>query len=218
MGEDLKRLISVRGAYRGHCTRAIKAANEIKESYSPYLDTLEDVFEGLCSRIKRLSLQKQKIELAVPEDKIEEEITQTLEYTDDLMGEKNRTVKFLRDAKAQVKQEQEERKSASSKFTRKKEAIHVKLPKITLKSFSGNPIEWPCFQAPVDKNSDVSGVDKMNYLSGLLKGEAARVIQGLPLSESNYKRAVNLLKERFCQKQVLINVSCHSFSNELQVW
>lgn len=209
MGEDLKRLISVRGAYRGHCTRAIKAANEIMESYSPNLDTLEDVFEGLCSRMERLSLQNQKIELAVPEDKIEEEITQTLEYTDDLMGQKNKIAKFLRDAKAQVKQEQEEKKSASSKFTTKKEAIHVKLPKITSKSFSGNPIEWlsfwDSFQASVDKNSDISGVDKMNYLSGLLKGEAARVIQGLPLSESNYKRAVDLLKERFGQKQVLIN-------------
>ena len=45
----------------------------------------------------------------------------------------------------------------------------------------------------------------MNYLSGLLKGEAAKVIQGLPLSESNYKRVVDLLKERFGQKQVLIN-------------
>ena len=52
MGEDLKRLISVRGAYRGHCTRAIKVANEIMESYSPNLDTLEDVFEGLCSRME----------------------------------------------------------------------------------------------------------------------------------------------------------------------
>ena len=209
MGEDLKRLISVRGAYRGHCTRAIKAANEIMESYSPNLDTLEDVFEGLCSRMERLSLQNQKIELAVPEDKIEEEIMQTLECTDDLMGQKNKIAKFLRDAKAQVKQEQEEKKSASSKFTTKKEAIHVKLPKITLKSFSGNPIEWlsfwDSFQASVDKNSNISCVDKMNYLSGLLKGEAARVIQGLPLSESNYKRAVDLLKERFGQKQVLIN-------------
>ena len=47
MGEDLKRLINVRGAYRGHCTRAIKAANEIMESYLPNLDALEDVFEGL---------------------------------------------------------------------------------------------------------------------------------------------------------------------------
>ena len=95
MGEDLKRLISVRGAYRGHCTRAIKEANEIMESYSPNLDTLED--EGLCSRMERLLLQNQKIELAVPEDKIEEEITQTLEYTDDLMGQKNKIAKFLRD-------------------------------------------------------------------------------------------------------------------------
>ena len=80
MGEDLKQLISVRGAYHGHCTRAIKAANEIMESYSPNLDTLEDIFKGLCSRMERLSLQKQKIELAVPEHEIEEEITQTLEY------------------------------------------------------------------------------------------------------------------------------------------
>ena len=28
-------------------------------------------------------------------------------------------------------------------------------------------------------------------------------MQGLPLSESNYRRAVGLLKERFGQKQVL---------------
>ena len=114
MGKDLKRLISVRGAYLGHCTRAIKVANEIMKSYSPNLDTLEDVFEGLCSRMEQLSLQNQKIELAVPEDKIQEEIRQTLEYTDDLMGQKNKIVKFLRDAKAQVKHEQEENKSASS--------------------------------------------------------------------------------------------------------
>ena len=44
----------------------------------------------------------------------------------------------------------------------------------------------------------------MNYLGGLLKGEAARVMQGLSLSESNYQRAVDLLKERFGQKQELI--------------
>ena len=43
----------------------------------------------------------------------------------------------------------------------------------------------------------------MNYLGGLLKGEAARVMQGLQLSESNYQTAVDLLKERFRQKQVL---------------
>ena len=157
MGEDLKRLISVRGAYRGHCTRAVKAANEIMDSYSSDLDALEDVFEGLCSRMEQLLLQNQKIELAVSEDKIEDEISQTLEYTDDLTGQKNKIAKFLQTAKAQVKYEQEEKKSVSSKFAMKKEAIHVKLQKITLKSFSGNPIEWlsfwDSFQASVDEIS-----------------------------------------------------------------
>ena len=86
MGEELKRLISFRGAYRGHGTRAVKAANEVINSYSPDLDALEDVFEGLCSSMKQLLLQNQKIELAVSEDKTEEEISQTLEYTDDLTG------------------------------------------------------------------------------------------------------------------------------------
>ena len=81
------------------------------------------------------------------------------------MGRKNKIAKFLRDAKAQVKYEQDENKSAGSKSMVKKEA------KITLKSFSRNPIErlsfWDSFQASVGKNSDISDVDKMNYLSGL---------------------------------------------------
>ena len=84
------------------------------------------------------------------------------------MGQKNKIAKFLRDVKAQVKQEQEENKLASFKSTTKKEAIHVKLPKITLKSLSGNPLEWLSFwdslQASVDKTSNISSLDKMNYL------------------------------------------------------
>ena len=45
----------------------------------------------------------------------------------------------------------------------------------------------------------------MNYLSGLLKGEAARAISGLPLTNNNYSTAVTLLRDRFGQNQVLIN-------------
>ena len=42
-----------------------------------------------------LLLQNQKTELAVSEDKIEEEISQTLEYTNDLMGQNNKIAKYL---------------------------------------------------------------------------------------------------------------------------
>ncbi|KAJ7329029.1 hypothetical protein OS493_023322 [Desmophyllum pertusum] len=106
------------------------------ESHEPDLKSLENTFEGLCSRMEQLSLQNQKIELAVAEDKIEEEIMQTLEYTDELTVQKNKTAKFLREAKAQMKQP--ELQTENYKFTTKNEA-NVKLPKITLKPFSGNP-------------------------------------------------------------------------------
>ena len=98
-------------------------------SYSPDLEVFEHEFEGFCSKMVQLLLQYQKIELAVSEDKIEEEISQTLEYTDDLMGQKDKIAKFFRVAKAQVKHEpEEENKPASTKSAMKKEAIHVKIP------------------------------------------------------------------------------------------
>ena len=54
------------------------------------MEVFEHEFEGFCSKMVQLLLQYQKIELAVSEDKIEEEISQTLEYTDDLMGQRTR--------------------------------------------------------------------------------------------------------------------------------
>ena len=78
MGENLKRLISVKGAYYEHCTRTVKAANEIMESYLPNLEALEDVLEGLCRRMERLSPQNEKTELAVPEDELKRKVRKHL--------------------------------------------------------------------------------------------------------------------------------------------
>ena len=52
----------------------------------------------------------------------------------------------------------------------------------------------------------------MNYLNGMLKGEAARAVAGLPLTNDNYKKAIELLKERFGKTQVLINAYMDSLS------
>ena len=40
---------------------------------------------------------------------------------------------------------------------------------MNLKEFSGNPLEWT-------SDPGLSNVDNMNYLKGLLKGEALKVI------------------------------------------
>ena len=90
-----------------------------------------------------------------------------------------------------------------------RQRVVVNLPKLTLKTFGGDSLEWLTFwdgfSSAIDKNSDLSKIDKMNYLSGLLKGEAARVISGLPLSNVNYSRAVELLQKRYGRSQTLVN-------------
>ena len=49
----------------------------------------------------------------------------------------------------------------------------------------------------MQENSDISTVDKMNHLRSLLKAdhEATRLVLSLPLSKSNYIRAVDLLQQ-----------------------
>ena len=52
----------------------------------------------------------------------------------------------------------------------------------------------------------------MNYLNGMLKGEAACAFSGLPLTEENYKKAIELLQERFGKPQILTNAYMESLS------
>ena len=93
--------------------------------------------------------------------------------------------------------------------------IHINLPKINIKSFEGDPLEWltfwDSFSAAIDKNLELSDVEKMNDLNGMLKGEAART-SGLPLTQENYRKATELLKQRFGKKQNLTNAYMESLS------
>ena len=57
----------------------------------------------------------------------------------------------------------------------------------------------------VRKNSNLSGVDKFNYLKSLLTGIAQSVVTGLALTTANNEKAVELLKQRFGNRQVVIS-------------
>ncbi|XP_066916600.1 uncharacterized protein [Clytia hemisphaerica] len=96
--------------------------------------------------------------------------------------------------------------------------ISVKLPKLEIKKFSGNPSQWrsfwDSFQAAVGKHSYIEDVQKFNFLKGLLEGRAAMAISGLELSDKNYKEAVSLLSDRFGSKQVVIT---HHMDTLLQI-
>ena len=86
---------------------------------------------------------------------------------------------------------------------------HAKLPKLELRKFFGNPIDWypfwESFDSAVHRNSTLTGADKFNYLKPLLVGSAGHVIARLPLTNGNYEKAIDLLKIRFGNRQSVIS-------------
>jgi len=85
----------------------------------------------------------------------------------------------------------------------------TRLPKLTLPKFKGDVTMWTTFwdsyKCSVHESKDIATVDKFNYLKSLLEGPAARCIQGLSITESNYMGAVELLQQRFGKPQQVIS-------------
>ena len=85
----------------------------------------------------------------------------------------------------------------------------AKLPKLTLPKFDGCPTSWApfwgCFASAVHENSHLDNIEKFQYLKSLLEKTAAETISGLPLTSSNYLEAIELLKARYSDKQIIIS-------------
>ena len=85
----------------------------------------------------------------------------------------------------------------------------TKLPKLTSPKFRRDVTKWisfrNSFKSEVHEKGSISAIDKFNYLNSLLEGHASRAIQGLSLTEANYKAAIEILNERFGRKQQIIS-------------
>ncbi|XP_037508690.1 uncharacterized protein LOC119385289 [Rhipicephalus sanguineus] len=85
---------------------------------------------------------------------------------------------------------------------------HVKLPKLELQRFSGASTEWQSFweqfERAVHENDTLSDSEKFLYLRSSLSGKAASAIDGIQVTGANYNTAIELLKERFGRRDVLI--------------
>jgi hypothetical protein len=87
------------------------------------------------------------------------------------------------------------------------EVIAIKLPEIHLPTFDGTIEEWNSFYdtfvSTIDRNEKLTPVQKYHYLRSSVTGKAARSIQSLDITESNYSIAINVLSEKFdCHRQI----------------
>ncbi|KAL1376376.1 hypothetical protein pipiens_016927 [Culex pipiens pipiens] len=87
----------------------------------------------------------------------------------------------------------------------------TKLPELILPKFSGELKHWcefrDAFKSAIGSRDDISGVDKVRYLKGLMEGEAKLYLNNVEISEQGYKDAMRKLYLRYENNRQLIK--CH---------
>ncbi|UYV80742.1 hypothetical protein LAZ67_19001575 [Cordylochernes scorpioides] len=83
----------------------------------------------------------------------------------------------------------------------------VILPKFELPHFYGDANSWfnfkEVFGMTIDQNPGLSDLQKLQYLGSAVKGEAARLIRGFPISSASYRQAWDTLVFRYDNQREL---------------
>ena len=89
------------------------------------------------------------------------------------------------------------------------------MPKLTIKKFNGDGENWPSFwdqqDSAIHQKQNISDIDNFKYLESYLCDSANSVISGLTLTSENYKEAMDLLRQRYANPQVLISAHMKKF-------
>jgi len=101
----------------------------------------------------------------------------------------------------------ERKKSKSETLYEKKAILAVQLAALNVSIFSGNYLEWASyydiFSVLVDRNPDISDIEKIFHFRPSLSGEALASIQCLETTANNYAIAWKSLVQRYNNKRVL---------------
>lgn len=85
----------------------------------------------------------------------------------------------------------------------------VRLPSLRLPNFDGSYNKWlefcDAFTAMVDKNVNISDIEKFYYLKGSVSMEAAQLIDNIPVCAANYETAWRTLKDRYQNKKLIVD-------------
>lgn len=140
------------------------------------------------------------------DDRYEEEQTECEEYTD----RAQLVILKAEDVLSLASRNQGSIHSLTSNTASEKKR-NFRLPKIELKKFGGDPLEWLGWWAQFSKiheDESLHETDKFQYLSqAMVSGtRASKLVEGYPQSAANYPKVIAALEDRFGDKVILSEV------------
>lgn len=202
MDERLDRLIKKRRAMRGATTRLLQGIDTELSQDSPDVGRLRELMANLSTKEETLMDLDRGIEQQTETEDLENEITTTEEYKERVITMRTHAQRVIqaRDSVSSPRRGTTEMRTSQNS---------VKLPKLIIDSFSGDVSLWRDFwnrfETAIHKNDTLCKTEKFTYLKSYLTGAAAKTVAGLMLTDSNYDHALDLLKERYGRKDIVIN-------------
>nr|XP_042912957.1 uncharacterized protein LOC122272975 [Parasteatoda tepidariorum] len=183
----------------------LKSADEIDEQ------DLRDDYENLIEKSSELKQLDSVIESSLTLEQVEKEVTNNEECKTKCLKYSKRILRYL-ETKCKVNptlNEPHNRSLDTSLSENLKNQCSIKLPKLVIEPFSGDPKQWNSFwnsfSCSIDKNEYISKEEKFSYLKSYLTGQAANVVTGFELSSANYDNCIKILKDRFGKRDIIIN-------------
>ena len=199
MPEKLAKNLKIRAAHRLHTRQVLASVDELLTK-----DKIKQITITLNEKLATLKSLDESILAAIDERNLEPEIEESEEFRARIHGA---LVKLQKYENSHGKQESPQGSQNGS--VPSSSSIRAKLPKLHIKRFAGDPenwqIFWDSFSSALHKNASLANVDKFNYLRSLLDCPALNYITGLPLTELKFKEAIEILSDRFGNKQIIIS-------------
>lgn len=202
---DIECLKKVRTPVRRAATDTFKLIeNEINKDEDKSIDIIEELLAKLLDKETNLAkLDEDILNLCKPDD-IEKEYEKQQEYKDNIITWKMRANKCLKRNKTESESVPE-----SNNETRNENKYTVNLPRLQIPLYDGNILSFndfiSQFESAIDKNSNLSNVEKLSYLKSYLISEAEVAIRGLALTSENYEIALQILRQQFGRSDIIID-------------
>ena len=185
---------------QGWCSRVMSEAKILLSDKQSNRDVLTGVMNNLKTRYDKYKESCEcVIDLTTDEDDLDSLFIDTTKFDNE--------VEILLVKLQQICVSTGTRKRDEQQYDSRvqRQTAKVKLPKLELKHFYGDPLLWPEFwdlyNVAVHVNCEVPIIQKFAHLKSLLSGDAAKCIASIETTESNYLIAVEQrLQHRYGKK------------------
>ena len=205
--QQLTRLNKSRSAHKGVITRLTRASEALLRIPGHALTTsqkeeIERLEEAITLKLKDIESKNKQIEELVEDVDLENEVDAASDYSTDV----RKLLKQMRRRLEETSLDASVQSASTANPTMS--SAKLKLPTMQLANFDGNYLEWTSFrdifESSVHNNTNLSDSQKLHYLKTALKGNAARLLSSITVTDANYAIARDILNDRFQNKRALV--------------